>query len=127
VICKPGAWRRRRFQLGREAQPPLCNILKVALRPNVGAGFGVCSLPFAPTSPSLLDLINLLVLVTDPERTPTFPDSVLHALYGLTPAETEVANGLLMGYSLKSIGRRPPRHIHNPSELMLFTRRVVSE
>jgi hypothetical protein len=23
----------------------------------------------------------------------------------------------------KSSGRRPPRHIHNPSELMLFTRR----
>jgi DNA-binding CsgD family transcriptional regulator len=46
---------------------------------------------------------DLLVLVTDPERAPAFPDSVLHALYGFTPAETEVANGLLMGYSLEEI------------------------
>jgi len=46
---------------------------------------------------------DLLVLVTDPERTSSFPDSVLRALYGLTPAETEVANGLLMGYCLEEI------------------------
>lgn len=42
---------------------------------------------------------ELLLLVTDPEHSSTFPDCVLHSLYGLTPAETEVANGLLMGYS----------------------------
>ena len=47
---------------------------------------------------------DLLLLVTDPERSSAFPDSVLHSLYGLTSAETEVANGLLMGYSL---GRLP--------------------
>jgi DNA-binding CsgD family transcriptional regulator len=46
---------------------------------------------------------DLLLLVTDPEKSSTFPDSVLHSLYGLTPAETEVANGLLMGYSLEEI------------------------
>ena len=46
---------------------------------------------------------DLLLLVTDPQRSSSFPDSVLRALYGLTPAETEVANGLLMGYSLEEI------------------------
>jgi DNA-binding CsgD family transcriptional regulator len=46
---------------------------------------------------------DILVLVTDPERSSSFPDSVLRALYGLMPAETEVANGLLMGYSLEEI------------------------
>lgn len=46
---------------------------------------------------------DLLLLVTDPERSPSFPDSVLRALYGLTTAETAVANGLLMGYSLEEI------------------------
>ena len=48
---------------------------------------------------------DLLLLVTDPERSSSFPDSVLHSLYGLTSAETEVANGLLMGYSLGEIAR----------------------
>lgn len=46
---------------------------------------------------------DLLLLVTDPQRSSSFPDSVLRALYGLTPAETEVANGLLMGYSIEEI------------------------
>jgi DNA-binding CsgD family transcriptional regulator len=46
---------------------------------------------------------DLLVLVTDPEKTVHFPDETLRALYDLTPAETEVANGLLMGYSLQEI------------------------
>jgi DNA-binding CsgD family transcriptional regulator len=46
---------------------------------------------------------DLLLLVTDPERPSSFPDGVLRALYGLTPAETEVANGLLTGYSLEEI------------------------
>jgi PAS domain-containing protein len=39
---------------------------------------------------------DLLLLISDPERSASFPDDILHALYGLTPAETEVANGLLM-------------------------------
>jgi DNA-binding CsgD family transcriptional regulator len=46
---------------------------------------------------------DLLLLVTDPERTSSFPDSVLRTLYALTSAETEVANGLLMGYSIQEI------------------------
>jgi DNA-binding CsgD family transcriptional regulator/PAS domain-containing protein len=46
---------------------------------------------------------DILVLVTDPERTVRFPDDVLQGLYALTPAEVEVANGILMGYSLHEI------------------------
>jgi DNA-binding CsgD family transcriptional regulator len=43
---------------------------------------------------------DLLLLVSDPEKPASFPDDMLHAHYGLTAAEVEVANGLLMGYSL---------------------------
>jgi DNA-binding CsgD family transcriptional regulator len=46
---------------------------------------------------------DLLLLVTDPDKPSNFPDDALHALYDLTPAETEVANGLLMGYSPEEI------------------------
>ena len=46
---------------------------------------------------------DLLLLVTDPEKPSNFPDDMLHALYDLTPTETEVANGLLMGYSPQEI------------------------
>jgi DNA-binding CsgD family transcriptional regulator len=46
---------------------------------------------------------DLLLLITDPERPPNFPDDALRALYDLTRAEAEVANGLLMGYSAEEI------------------------
>ncbi len=46
---------------------------------------------------------DLMLLVTDPERSFSFPDDALDALYHFTPAETEVANGLLMGYSAEEI------------------------
>lgn len=46
---------------------------------------------------------DLLLLVTNPDRPLHFPDDALRALYGLTPAETEIANGLLMGYSTEEI------------------------
>lgn len=46
---------------------------------------------------------DLLLLVTGPESSFCYPDTVLRALYGLTPAETEIANGLLTGYSLQEI------------------------
>jgi DNA-binding CsgD family transcriptional regulator len=46
---------------------------------------------------------DLLLMISDPEKPASFPDDILHALYGLTPAETEVANGLLMGYSVDEI------------------------
>jgi DNA-binding CsgD family transcriptional regulator len=46
---------------------------------------------------------EIVVLVTDPDSASSFPDSVLRTLYGLTAAEIELANGLLMGYSLDEI------------------------
>jgi DNA-binding CsgD family transcriptional regulator len=46
---------------------------------------------------------DMLLLVSDPARPIQFPDDTLRALYKLTPAETEVANGLLMGYSAQEI------------------------
>jgi DNA-binding CsgD family transcriptional regulator len=46
---------------------------------------------------------DLLLLVTDPESRSIFPDDSLHALYDFTPAEIEVANGLLMGYTPEEI------------------------
>jgi DNA-binding CsgD family transcriptional regulator len=48
---------------------------------------------------------ELMLFVTEPEKSFSFPDSVLHSLYGLSLAETEVANGMLMGYSLEEIAR----------------------
>lgn len=46
---------------------------------------------------------DLVLLVTDPGQPVNYPDGVLRALYGLTPAETEIANGLLTGYTLDEI------------------------
>jgi DNA-binding CsgD family transcriptional regulator len=46
---------------------------------------------------------TLLLLVTDPEKPVHLRDDLMRAHYGLTPAETEVANGLLTGYSLEEI------------------------
>lgn len=46
----------------------------------------------------------MLLLVTDPDKPSNIPDDALRALYDLTRAETEVANGLLMGYSPEEIG-----------------------
>lgn len=46
---------------------------------------------------------DVLMLVSDPEARSAFPDAVLGDLYRLTPAEAEVANGVLMGFSLDEI------------------------
>jgi DNA-binding CsgD family transcriptional regulator len=46
---------------------------------------------------------DLVLLATDPEQPVNYPDGVLRALYGLTPAQTEIANGLLTGYTLDEI------------------------
>jgi DNA-binding CsgD family transcriptional regulator len=57
-------------------------------------------LPPAHRSSSNADLV---LLITDPEQTANFPDAILHSLYNLTPAQTEVTNGLLTGYTLEEI------------------------
>ncbi len=46
---------------------------------------------------------NLMLIITDPEGSFNFPDDAFRALYRFTPAETEIANGLLMGYSAEEI------------------------
>lgn len=46
---------------------------------------------------------DLLLLITDPEAPVNLPDDILRSLYNLTPAQTEVANGLLTGYTLQEI------------------------
>jgi DNA-binding CsgD family transcriptional regulator/PAS domain-containing protein len=46
---------------------------------------------------------ELLVLITDPDKSASCPDDALRTLYRLTHAETEVANALLMGYNLDEI------------------------
>jgi PAS domain-containing protein len=48
-----------------------------------------------PANQSARSGADILILVTDPEKTIHFPDDVLRELYGLTPAEVEVANGIL--------------------------------
>ena len=46
---------------------------------------------------------RVLVLATEPDRAVNFPDTVLRQLYGLTMAETEIANGLLTGFPPEAI------------------------
>jgi DNA-binding CsgD family transcriptional regulator len=54
-------------------------------------------------TPSARSLARVLVLATDPEVKVNFPDAILRALYDLTPAETEIANGLLTGFSIEDL------------------------
>ncbi|MEO6803592.1 MAG: hypothetical protein ABI197_10170, partial [Granulicella sp.] len=46
---------------------------------------------------------SILLLATDPEKPIVLRDEVLQEHYSFTTAETEVANGLLTGYSLEEI------------------------
>jgi DNA-binding CsgD family transcriptional regulator len=52
---------------------------------------------------------DIVLLVSDPAAPVHFPNQVLHSLYKLTSAQTEVANGLLTGYSIKEIAEL--RHV----------------
>lgn len=56
-----------------------------------------------PENRNLRSGADFLILVIDPERAIRFPDDVLRDLYQLTPAEVEVANGMLMGYTADEI------------------------
>lgn len=58
--------------------------------------------PFRPVDTSRSHA-RVLVLVTDPEVKVNFPDAILRGLYDLTPAETEIANGLITGFSLEDL------------------------
>jgi DNA-binding CsgD family transcriptional regulator len=49
--------------------------------------------------------VRVLILAADPDRTVHFPDAILRHTYGLTPAETEIANALLTGFSIEEIAQ----------------------
>jgi DNA-binding CsgD family transcriptional regulator/PAS domain-containing protein len=49
--------------------------------------------------------VRVLILATDPDCAVHFPDAILRHTYGLTPAETEIANALLTGFSLEEIAQ----------------------
>jgi DNA-binding CsgD family transcriptional regulator len=46
---------------------------------------------------------NLVLVAGDPDRDSSYSPAALHHLFGLTLAESEVANGLLTGYTLEEI------------------------
>jgi DNA-binding CsgD family transcriptional regulator len=49
--------------------------------------------------------VRVLVLASAAEEEFIFPDAILRQLYALTPAETEIANGLMTGYDLEEIAQ----------------------
>ena len=49
--------------------------------------------------------VRVLILATDPDHAIHFPDAILRHTYGLTPAETDIANALLTGFSLEEIAQ----------------------
>ena len=49
--------------------------------------------------------VRVLVLATDPDHAVNFTDAALRRVYDLTPAETEIANALLTGFSLEEIAQ----------------------
>jgi DNA-binding CsgD family transcriptional regulator len=75
----------------------------------LGRAFGKRPLQLLVTPVRLIDKyrasVRVLILATDPELTVHFPDAVLRHTYGLTPAETEIANALLTGFSLEEIAQ----------------------
>jgi DNA-binding CsgD family transcriptional regulator len=71
-------------------------------RPSGKAPFQLLAMPL-PEAQRKSTRADLLLLVTNPDKPANFPDEVLRALFRFTPAETEVANGLLMGYSTEEI------------------------
>jgi DNA-binding CsgD family transcriptional regulator/PAS domain-containing protein len=71
-------------------------------RPSGKRALQVLVTPFRPVD-AFRSLARVLVLATDPEVKVNFPDAILRALYDLTPAETEIANGLLTGFSIEDL------------------------
>jgi DNA-binding CsgD family transcriptional regulator len=75
----------------------------------LGRAFGKRPLQLLVTPVRLLDKyrssVRVLILATDPELDCQLPDVILRHTYGLTPAETEIANALLTGFSLEEIAQ----------------------
>lgn len=95
---------RTAFQsLVRNASDQRATGAAIALeRPSGKRALQVLVTPFRNADP-YHSSASVLVLATDPERVVHFPDAILRALYGVTPAETEIANGLLTGFSLDEV------------------------
>lgn len=70
-------------------------------RPSGKRPFYAAVLPFR--LPIMTAPTHVLVVVADPEASCSFPDIILKSLFGLTPAETEIANALLAGLSVDEI------------------------
>jgi DNA-binding CsgD family transcriptional regulator/PAS domain-containing protein len=49
--------------------------------------------------------IRIVVVASDPEAVPSYPDALLRNSYGLTTAEIDVANALLTGYTVEETAR----------------------
>jgi DNA-binding CsgD family transcriptional regulator/PAS domain-containing protein len=71
-------------------------------RPNGKRALQVLVTPFRPADADRSH-VRVLVLATDPETKVNFPDAILRSLYDLTPAETELANGLITGFTLDEL------------------------
>jgi DNA-binding CsgD family transcriptional regulator len=79
-----------------------CNRALSLPRPSGKASLQLLACPMPPAQRKDAGA-DLMLLVTDPEKSVNFPDDMLRALYKLSSAETEIANGLLMGYSAEEM------------------------
>jgi DNA-binding CsgD family transcriptional regulator len=76
--------------------------MRLHRRDGEGRPLQVIATPIA-TSALTVEKNAMMVLMTDPDAEISYPDSVLKGLYGLTHAETEVANAYLTGYTSEEI------------------------
>lgn len=73
---------------------------------------------------------NVLLLVDDPEKPVQVLDDLLRKLYGLTPAETDIANGLLTGCSIVEIAaflHASPGTVRHPGGNLLVVHRSLQK
>jgi DNA-binding CsgD family transcriptional regulator/PAS domain-containing protein len=106
----------RRDGLALAMRAGLRSLLREAASPGaMGAGAGKAMLLERDAGRSPLQLLAspaphygdggyaVLLLVSDREKPADVPDEMMRAYFGFTSAETEIANGLLTGYTLEEI------------------------
>jgi DNA-binding CsgD family transcriptional regulator/PAS domain-containing protein len=76
--------------------------MRLHRRDGSGRPLHVIATPIA-TSELAVETNAMMVLMTDPDAQICYSDSVLKGLYGLTHAETEVANAYLTGYTSEEV------------------------